>query len=119
MNTVEQFHIYQVTKLNNQINDKYTVQPKGIFQILVHMCSDGVHQYPLPSPLLNPRRLQLQSNPTASKPPTNETNNHTDNMPHYPDYIIILIMYHRSAQLLPFNVTSSPSKYFPFSQQFP
>jgi hypothetical protein len=53
MNNIEQFHTrtYRVTKLNSQINDKHTVQPTGIFQILVRMGSDKGHQYTLSTTL--------------------------------------------------------------------
>jgi hypothetical protein len=37
---IERFHIYQETKLNNQINDRNTVQPNAIFETLVLMYSD-------------------------------------------------------------------------------
>jgi hypothetical protein len=40
MNTIENFHIYQETKQNNQINDKHTVEPNAISEILVHINSD-------------------------------------------------------------------------------
>jgi hypothetical protein len=46
MNTNEKFHIYQETKQNNQINDKHTVQPNAIFEILVHINSDRGNQPP-------------------------------------------------------------------------
>jgi hypothetical protein len=35
MDTIEKFYIYRETKLNNQINDKLTVKPNVIFEILV------------------------------------------------------------------------------------
>jgi len=35
MNTIEKYYIYRETKLNNQINDKLTVQPNAIFETLV------------------------------------------------------------------------------------
>ena len=35
MNTIEKYYIYRETKLNNQINDKLTVQPNVIFETLV------------------------------------------------------------------------------------
>jgi hypothetical protein len=55
MNTIERFHIYQETKLNNQINDRYAVtklnqindryavQPNTIFEALVLTHSDKGH----------------------------------------------------------------------------
>jgi hypothetical protein len=51
MNTIEKFHIYQATKLNNQINDRHTVQPSAIFEILVRLVLDRGHQY---LPFLHP-----------------------------------------------------------------
>jgi hypothetical protein len=35
MDTIEKYYIYRETKLNNQINDKLTVQPNIIFKTLV------------------------------------------------------------------------------------
>jgi hypothetical protein len=35
MNTMEKYYIYRETKLDNQINDKLTVQPNAIFETLV------------------------------------------------------------------------------------
>ena len=35
MDTIEKYYIYRETKLNNQINDKLTVQPNIIFETLV------------------------------------------------------------------------------------
>ena len=35
MNTIEKYYIYRETKLNNQINDKLTMQPNVIFETLV------------------------------------------------------------------------------------
>ena len=35
MDTIEKYYIYKETKLNNQINDKLTVQPNVIFETLV------------------------------------------------------------------------------------
>ena len=34
MDTVEKFHIYKETQQNNQINDKNTVKPNAIFDIV-------------------------------------------------------------------------------------
>jgi len=36
LDTSEKFYIYRETKRNNQINDKFTVKPNVIFDILVH-----------------------------------------------------------------------------------
>jgi hypothetical protein len=36
LDTSEKFYIYKETKRNNQINDKFTVKPNVIFDILVH-----------------------------------------------------------------------------------
>jgi hypothetical protein len=35
MDTIEKYYIYKEIKLNNQINDKLTVQPNVIFETLV------------------------------------------------------------------------------------
>lgn len=35
MNTLERFHIYNETKLDNQINDKCTVKPNIIFDTII------------------------------------------------------------------------------------
>jgi len=35
MDTIEKYYIYRETKLNNQINDKLTVQPNIIFETLL------------------------------------------------------------------------------------
>jgi hypothetical protein len=35
MNTIEKYYIYRETKMNNQINDKLTVQPNTIFETIV------------------------------------------------------------------------------------
>ena len=34
MDTVERFHIYRETQQNNQINDKNTVKPNAIFDVV-------------------------------------------------------------------------------------
>jgi hypothetical protein len=34
MDTIERFHIYSETRLNNQINDKNTVKPNAIFDVI-------------------------------------------------------------------------------------
>jgi hypothetical protein len=34
MDTVERFHIYSETRKNNQINDRNTVKPKAIFDVI-------------------------------------------------------------------------------------
>jgi len=36
MDTLERYYIFRVTKLNNQINDKFTVKPNIIFETIVH-----------------------------------------------------------------------------------
>jgi hypothetical protein len=43
MNTIERFHIYHETKLNNQINNRHTAEPNAIFEALVLMHSDKGH----------------------------------------------------------------------------
>jgi len=35
MNTLERFHIYNKTKIDNQINDKCTVKPNIIFDMII------------------------------------------------------------------------------------
>jgi hypothetical protein len=35
MNTIEKYYVYRETKMNNQINDKLTVQPNAIFETIV------------------------------------------------------------------------------------
>jgi hypothetical protein len=35
MNKIEKCYIYRETKMNNQINDKLTVQPNAIFETIV------------------------------------------------------------------------------------
>jgi hypothetical protein len=34
MDTMEEFHIYKETQSNNQINDKNTVKPNAIFDVI-------------------------------------------------------------------------------------
>jgi hypothetical protein len=34
MDTVERFHIYSETRKNNQINDRNTVKPSAIFDVI-------------------------------------------------------------------------------------
>ena len=34
MDTIERFHVYSETQINNQINDKNTVKPNAIFDII-------------------------------------------------------------------------------------
>jgi hypothetical protein len=36
MDTLERYYVFRVTKLNNQINDKFTVEPNIIFETTVH-----------------------------------------------------------------------------------
>jgi hypothetical protein len=43
MDTVEKFHIYKETRNNNQINDKNTVKPNAIFDMIVRENSDRIH----------------------------------------------------------------------------
>jgi hypothetical protein len=35
INTIEKYYIYRETKMNNQINDKLTVQPNAIFETII------------------------------------------------------------------------------------
>ena len=34
MDTIERFHIFKETRANNQINDKNTVRPNAIFDVI-------------------------------------------------------------------------------------
>ena len=43
MNTLERFHIYKVTKLDNQINDKGTVKQNIIFGTVIQRSSGREH----------------------------------------------------------------------------
>ena len=43
MNTLERFHIYNVTKLDNQINDKGTVKQNIIFDTVIQRSSCRGH----------------------------------------------------------------------------
>jgi len=43
MDTIEKFHIYKETKNSNQINDKNTVKPNIIFDIVAREETDRVH----------------------------------------------------------------------------
>ena len=36
INTLERFHICNVKRLDNQVNDKFTVKYNAIFDILIH-----------------------------------------------------------------------------------
>jgi hypothetical protein len=36
MDTLERFYIFKEIKSNNQINDKVTVKPNSIFEIVIH-----------------------------------------------------------------------------------
>jgi ferritin-like metal-binding protein YciE len=46
LDTMEKFYIYKETQINNQINDKYTVQPNVIFETLILENTDRVHITP-------------------------------------------------------------------------
>jgi hypothetical protein len=43
MNTIERFHIYKETLMNNQINDKHTVKPNITFDIITQNNPDRGH----------------------------------------------------------------------------
>jgi hypothetical protein len=43
MNTMEKFHIYKETFKNNQINDKCTVKPNIIFDVIAQHHPDRGH----------------------------------------------------------------------------
>jgi hypothetical protein len=47
MDTLEKFYIFRETKLNNQINDKLTVKPNIIFDVIVH--NDPQHKQQITS----------------------------------------------------------------------
>jgi len=36
MDTLQKFYIFRETKFNNQINDKLTVKPNIIFDVIIH-----------------------------------------------------------------------------------
>jgi len=46
MDTLERFHIYNVTGLNNEINDKCTVKYNAIFDTIIHKNSFRRHSTP-------------------------------------------------------------------------
>ena len=46
MNTLERFHIYKETRLDNQINDKYTVKYNAIFETVILKNSYRGHSPP-------------------------------------------------------------------------
>ena len=46
INTLERFHIYNVTRLDNQINDKCIVKYNAIFDIITHKNSHRGHSPP-------------------------------------------------------------------------
>jgi len=41
MNAIEKCYIYRETKMNNQINDKLTVQPNATFETIVRREAHG------------------------------------------------------------------------------
>ena len=43
MNTLERFHVYKLTRLDNQINDKSTVKYNAIFYTIIHKNSYREH----------------------------------------------------------------------------
>jgi hypothetical protein len=43
LDTLEKIYVYRETKRNNQINDKLTVKPNVIFDVLVHKDPHRVH----------------------------------------------------------------------------
>jgi hypothetical protein len=42
MDTIERFYIHKETHMNNQINDKNTVKPNFIFDMLIHKNTNRV-----------------------------------------------------------------------------
>jgi len=46
MNTLERFHIYNITRLDNQINDKCTVAYNAIFDTIIYKNSYREHSLP-------------------------------------------------------------------------
>jgi hypothetical protein len=59
INTIEKYYIYRETKMNNQINNKLTVQPNAIFETIVrhdtHRGLQTAHD-PQANPKTNPRK---------------------------------------------------------------
>jgi hypothetical protein len=43
MNTIERFHIYKETLMNNQINEKYTVKHNIILDVITQHTPDRDH----------------------------------------------------------------------------
>jgi hypothetical protein len=50
MDTIEKYHIYNETYHNNQINDKNTIKPNAIFEVLVRQPPERRHTPTLASP---------------------------------------------------------------------
>jgi hypothetical protein len=50
MDTIEKYHIYYETYHSNQINDKNTIKPNAIFEVLVRQPPDRRHNPTLASP---------------------------------------------------------------------
>jgi hypothetical protein len=46
MNTLERFRIYNVTRLDIQISDKYTVKYNAVFDTIIHKNSNRGHSPP-------------------------------------------------------------------------
>ena len=46
LDTLEKCYVYRETERNNQINDKLTVKPNVIFDVLVHKDPHRVHTIP-------------------------------------------------------------------------
>jgi hypothetical protein len=46
LNTIEKFHIYRETQLDNQLNYRHTVQTNAIFDTLTRIHTSGGHSHP-------------------------------------------------------------------------
>jgi hypothetical protein len=44
LNTLDMFYIYRETLNNNQLNDKNTVMPKTIFDVVIRHCGDSTYR---------------------------------------------------------------------------
>jgi len=40
MTTLERFHIYNETKLGNEMNDNFAVKPNAIFEVVIQINAD-------------------------------------------------------------------------------
>jgi len=49
LNTLESFHIYKETKVENQINDKLTTRENAIFEAILKQRDTQHHHYRTPT----------------------------------------------------------------------